>query len=241
MGMGKERVDKILASQNVGSRSEVKEMIKEGRIRADGQTVKRPEEKYDPETVCFSVDGKQVQVRRFLYIMMNKPKGVLSASEDRFAKTVIDLLPQELRRRDLFPAGRLDKDTEGLILITDDGELAHKMLSPKHHVYKLYEAQCDRILTEKDVRAFAEGITEGGDTFLPAELKLIGERKALVEVCEGKFHQIKRMFHACGAEVTELKRLRIGGVTLDETLRPGESRLMEKDETALLLSRKHGI
>ena len=157
------------------------------------------------------------------------------------ANQMLDLLPQELRRRDLFPAGRLDKDTEGLILITDDGELAHKMLSPKHHVYKLYEAQCDRILTEEDVRAFAEGITEGGDTFLPAELKLIGERKALVEVCEGKFHQIKRMFHACGAEVTELKRLRIGGVTLDETLRPGESRLMEKDETALLLSRKHGI
>lgn len=239
--MSAERIDKILSSQNIASRSEVKAMIKAGRITADGRTVKRPEEKLDPEAAEIMVDGKRISFNKYVYIMMNKPKGVLSASSDRHAKTVIDLLPEEMKRRELFPAGRLDKDTVGFILITDDGELAHKMLSPKSHVYKLYEVKCDRELNETDVKAFSQGITLGEISFLPAEMKIIDKDKALVEICEGKFHQIKKMFHAVGAEVIELKRLRIGQVFLDRDLSEGMSRYLTESELIDILSRKHGI
>ena len=187
------------------------------------------------------MNGQPVTVQQFVYIMLNKPQGVLSASNDKHAKTVIDLLPEEWKRRDLFPAGRLDKDTEGFILLTNDGELAHKMLAPKSHVYKLYEVHCDRTLTEEDVRRFAEGIQTGGQNFLPAEMKIVDGNKALVEICEGKFHQIKRMFYAVGAEVVYLKRLRIGGVRLDETLASGQARKLTESEIVNLLSRNHGI
>ncbi len=239
--MAVERIDKILSSQNTEGRSAAKALIKAGRVTADGRTVRRPDEKFDPEAVEIKIDGKPVKLSRFVYIMMNKPRGVLSASTDRHAKTVIDLLPAEMKRRGLFPAGRLDKDTVGFILITDDGELAHKMLSPKSHVYKLYEAECDRELTEDDARAFAEGISAGSEAFMPAEMKITGEKTALVEICEGKFHQIKKMFHAVGTEVTALKRLRIGQVFLDENLAPGESRYLTEQEIVDLLDRKHGI
>lgn len=239
--MAMERIDKILSSQNIASRSGIKAMIKAGKILADGKIVKRPEEKFDPDHTVFTVNGETVAISKYIYIMMNKPKGVLSASKDGHATTVIDLLPEEYKRRDLFPAGRLDKDTEGFLLITNDGELAHKMLAPKSHVYKLYEAECDTTLTEDTVKAFAEGICEGETRFLPAELKLTGEKTALVEICEGKFHQIKRMFHAVGAEVVRLKRLKIGGVWLDESLSAGSTRLLTKSEVFLLLSRNHGI
>ena len=239
--MKKERIDKILSSQNVASRSEIKAMIRSGRIFADEKRVQSPDEKYDPEATRFTVDGKTVEFSRFVYIMMNKPAGVLSASTDRHAKTVIDLLPPEMQRRDLFPAGRLDKDTVGFILITNDGELAHKMLSPKSHVYKLYEVQCDRPLTDDDVNAFAKGINIGELECQPAQMRITGTNSALVEICEGKFHQIKRMFHAVGAEVTALKRVRIGEVVLDETLRQGEARYLNNEEIIDILSRKHGI
>ncbi len=237
----KERIDKILSSQNIASRSEIKSMIRSKRITADGALVQRPDEKFDPDITSFAVDGKTVEFSRFVYIMMNKPAGVLSASTDRHAKTVIDLLPPEMQRRDLFPAGRLDKDTVGFILITNDGGLAHKMLSPKSHVYKLYEVQCDRPLTDRDADAFAEGIKIGELECQPAQMRITGSNSALVEICEGKFHQIKRMFHALGAEVTALKRIRIGEVTLDETLEQGEARYLNSQEIIDILSRKHGI
>lgn len=239
--MALQRIDKILSSQNIASRSEIKAMIKAGRICADGSTVKRPEEKYDPETTLLTLDGQELRFRKYLYIMMNKPQGVLSASNDKYAKTVIDLLPEELYRRDLFPAGRLDKDTEGFLLITNDGELAHKMLSPKSHVYKLYEATTDRTLHEEDVAAFRAGIRCGDQTFLPADMKIIAPNKALVEICEGKFHQVKKMFSAVGAEVTALKRLRIGGVSLDEHLPPGSCRELQDQEIIDILSHYHGL
>ncbi len=239
--MALQRTDKILSSQNIASRSEIKSMIKSGRITADGNTVKRPEEKYDPDNTEFAVDGVRINFRKYLYIMMNKPQGVLSASNDRYEKTVIDLLPENLRRKDLFPAGRLDKNTEGFILITNDGELSHKMLSPKSHVYKLYEAQTDRDLTDDDVKAFSKGIKVGELSFMPAEMKITGRNKALVEICEGKFHQIKKMFMAVGAEVISLKRLRIGQVHLDESLSPGECRELEPQEIIDILSLNHGI
>ena len=207
----------------------------------NGELVKRPEEKYDPDTAVINVAGKRVDFKKYLYIMMNKPAGVLSASRDNYTPTVIDLLPDEIKREGLFPAGRLDKDTTGFLLITDDGELAHKMLSPKSHVYKLYEAECDRKLTKQDARKFAEGIVCGDISFLPAEMKITGENKALVEICEGKFHQVKKMFSSVGAEVISLKRLRIGEIFLDESLKQGEFRELTESEIKGILSRKHGI
>ena len=239
--MAAERIDKILSSQNIASRSGVKALIKAGKIFANGQLVKRPEEKYDPTATQFTVDGQPVTVQQYHYIMLNKPQGILSASRDQHAPTVIDLLPEEWKRRDLFPAGRLDKDTEGFILLTNDGELSHKMLSPKSHVYKLYEVCCDRELTQEDVQSFAEGIHSGEQVFLPAEMKITGEYTALVEICEGKFHQIKRMFQTIGAQVVHLKRLKIGGVWLDKNLSSGAARPLTESEITALLDRKHGI
>ena len=239
--MAVERIDKILSSRNTEGRSAAKALIKAGRVTANGVTVRRPEEKFDPEQTEIRIDGERISISRFVYIMMNKPKGVLSASNDKHSRTVIDLLPEEMKRHGLFPAGRLDKDTEGFILITNDGELAHKMLAPKSHVYKLYEAECDRSLTDCDAAAFEKGIRLGELEFMPAEMKIIEKNKALVEICEGKFHQIKRMFHAVGAEVTALKRLRIGQVFLDEALDPGKSRYLTDQELIDILNLKHGI
>lgn len=232
------RIDKILSSQELASRKEIKALIKQGRIKADGKIVLKPEEKFDPESCEITLDDKPILYKQFIYIMLNKPKGVVSASRDSRERTVLDLLPTELRRRDLFPAGRLDRNTEGLIIITDDGEFSHKLLAPKSHVNKLYEAVVDRKLTESDVEKFRAGISEGGDDFLPADMKLIGENTALVEICEGKFHQVKRMFHAVGVEVLELKRLRIGGLSLDKGLSLGEARELSVKELENALSRE---
>lgn len=236
-----ERIDKILSSQNVGSRSYIKSMIKSGRIFADGIIVKRAEEKFNPENTVFTVDGKEITFKKNIYIMMNKPAGVLSASNDKNAKTVIDILPENLKRRGLFPAGRLDKDTEGLLIITDDGEMSHKMLSPKNHIYKLYKAVTDKILDENDVQAFRNGIKYGNIECLPADMRIIEKNTALVEICEGKFHQVKKMFNSVGANVTYLKRLRIGELFLDDNLKLGEARELTKDELIRILSNKQGI
>lgn len=231
-----ERIDKILSSQNIGSRREIKQLIRQGAVLLNGVAVKRPEEKTNPDTDIITVNGVVLNFKRNLYIMMNKPAGVLSATRDNRQKTVLDLIPEELKRRDLFPAGRLDKDTEGLLIITDDGALAHDMLSPTKHVYKLYEAEVDRALTENDCLLFRNGITIGEQSFLPAEIKLISSTKALVRVREGKFHQIKRMFEAVGTHVLTLKRLRIGDLWLDKALLPGECRELTADEIPLLIS-----
>ena len=239
--MSLQRIDKILSSQNIATRSEVKALIRKGLVKANNLTVLKPDEKFDPEKTDITVNGTRLEYKKYLYIMMNKPSGVLSASRDRREKTVIDLLPQNMQREGLFPAGRLDKDTEGFILITDDGEFAHKMLSPKSHVYKLYEAKCDRELTAEDVKHFSEGITMGEISFLPAEMKLTGKNTALVEICEGKFHQIKKMFQSIGAEVIHLKRLRIGEVFRDTSLSFGEYKELKNDEIEKILSQKHGI
>lgn len=239
--MALQRIDKILSSQNIASRSEIKDMIRKGKITVDGVTVKSPQEKFDPDKVTINCGGNEINYKKHLYIMMNKPAGVLSASRDGRNETVIDLLPQELRRRGLFPAGRLDKDTVGFILITDDGELAHKMLSPSSHVYKLYEAECDRELNDDDVKLFAEGITLGDEKYMPAVMKITKKNTALVEICEGRFHQIKKMFHAVGAEVIHLKRLKIGGVMLDKTLAEGKFRELDNNEISALLSLEHSL
>ena len=178
------------------------------------------------------VDGEEAVLRKYTYVMMNKPTGVLSATEDARQETVLDLLPPELRRQGLFPVGRLDKDSEGLLLLTNDGELAHRLLSPKRHVDKVYYIRTDVPLTEEDRAAFAEGVRlADGTACLPAGLELLGDgREALVTLHEGKFHQIKRMSASRGAAVCRLKRLSMGTLVLDETLHPGEFRLLTGEE-----------
>lgn len=230
-----ERLDKFLSGQNRGSRKEIAQMVRRGLVRVNGIPAESGDQKLDPDVDRVTVDGEEIRYRKHLYLMMNKPAGVLSATEDSRTQTVLDLLPPELSRRGLFPAGRLDKDATGLLLITDDGDFAHRMLAPKNHVYKLYRVKPRRPITEADIAAFEGGVWEGGRHFAPARLRQEeqnGEAFALVEIREGKFHQVKRMFRAVGNEVLELKRLRIGGLWLDETLPPGGVRELTPEEAA---------
>ncbi len=224
--MAGERLDKLLASTGRWSRREVKGLIKEGRVLVDGVPAAAGEEKADPALCRILVDGAAVELCRRTYIMLHKPAGVLSATEDARQRTVLDLLSPELRRRGLFPVGRLDRDTEGLLLLTDDGELAHRLLSPKRHVDKLYVARLDRPLGEADRAAFAAGVTlADGTVCRPAGLELLGDgREVLVTLHEGKFHQIKRMTASRGSAVCYLKRLAMGPLRLDESLAPGQYR-----------------
>lgn len=226
------RLDKYLADAGCGTRSELKKAVRKGAVKVDGVPVKDPGYQLSGnETVTFS--GKPVSFEKTVYYLMNKPAGVVSATRDTKEKTVIDLL-RESGRPDLFPAGRLDKDTEGLLLITNDGELAHRLLSPRHHVDKNYYVKVQGLLTEEDCRAFAEGLKVSDDfTAMPAELVILqaGEiSEAEVTIREGKFHQVKRMFHAVGKEVLYLKRLSMGTLKLDEALKPGEFRPLTKEE-----------
>lgn len=232
--MALERLDKLLASTGRWSRSEVKKMVREGRVMADGRIAASAEEKYDADAVTLHVDGEPVRLRRFAYVMLHKPAGVLSATEDGKGKTVLDLLPEEYRKRGLFPVGRLDKDTEGLLLLTDDGALAHELLSPKKHVDKLYYARVDGALDESDRAAFGSGMVLGdGLRCMSAGLEIVSTgpvSEALVTLREGKFHQIKRMFAARGKPVLYLKRLAMGSLRLDETLAPGAWRELTPEE-----------
>ncbi len=234
MRMPQERLDKILASQGLGSRREAQSLIRGGAVSVDGAVVRAPDAKTDPETAAIQVEGKPLRYRRYLYLMMNKPAGVLSASRDPKAPTVVDLVPPSFRRRGLFPAGRLDKDTQGFVLITDDGDLAHRILSPKKEIDKCYEAVLRRPLTAEDIRAFAAGITlEDKTVCLPAELRILeqGETpRAEIRIHEGMFHQVKRMFLARENEVLWLKRTKIGGLALDSDLNPGKCREITPDE-----------
>lgn len=234
-----ERLDKILASQNLGSRKEAGALIRRGAVAVNGQTVHRPETKVDPERDEIAVEGRVLTYRRHVYIMMNKPAGVLSAANDPRATTVIDLVPESLRRRGLFPAGRLDKDTTGLLIITDDGDYAHRMLAPASHVYKLYEARLDTPVVPGDAERFAAGLDLGDFTSLPAELIVPDEADpyvARVWIREGKFHQVKRMFHACGHEVEALRRLCVGELSLDPDLPEGACRLLTQYEADAVFS-----
>lgn len=233
-----ERLDKLLAGTGRWSRKEVKELVRQGRVAVDGIPAARAEEKY-PETARLTVDGAELSCPRFTYLLLHKPGGILTATEDRRQKTVLDLLPEHLRRIGLAPVGRLDKDTEGLLLLTNDGALAHRLLSPKNHVDKVYYARVDGILTQENVEAFAGGMTLGdGLTCLPAGLEVLEEGHAcLVTLHEGKFHQVKRMLAACGAPVTYLKRLSMGPLTLEEGLAPGQWRTLTRKELEKLAGR----
>lgn len=234
MEMNKLRLDKFLSSQNICSRKEAAKLVRLGRITVNGAAAAKSDIKIDEEHDIIEVDGTPVSYARFLYIMMNKPAGVLSASADKHAPTVIDLLPDELRRRGLFPAGRLDKDTTGLLIITDDGDFAHKMLSPKSGVYKLYRARLDKPLTSEGQEILEHGVTlPGGESFLPARISFenVDDKSCvLCEIMEGKFHEIKRMFAFVGCEVVQLERIRIGSLEIDKNLHSGESRLLSDRE-----------
>lgn len=230
------RLDKIIASTGRFSRREVKELIRRGQVLVDGQAARSAQDKADPETARITVRGEALDYRRYTWVMLNKPAGYLSATEDGRGLTVLDLLPQELRRQGLFPVGRLDKDTEGLLLLTDDGDLAHRLLSPKKHVDKVYQARLDRPLGEADRDAFARGILlEDGYRCMAAELELLGDgTEVRIVLREGKFHQVKRMTAARGSQVLSLKRLRMGPLVLDEALAPGQWRRLTPAEVQAL-------
>lgn len=227
------RLDKYLADMGCGTRSEVKQAVKKGAVSVNDVPVKRPEEKIDTEADRVAFEGKTVSYSKYEYYMLNKPAGVVSATEDRKERTVIDLI-EEKQRKDLFPVGRLDKDTEGLLLITNDGEMAHRLLSPRKHVDKVYYARVKGNVTEEDVRLFAQGIDIGDEKpALPAELVILknGEVSEIeLTVREGRFHQVKRMFASVGKEVVYLKRLWMGPLVLDRNLKPGEYRKLTKEE-----------
>ncbi len=232
-----ERLDKLLADTGRWSRRESKELIRQGRVTANGQRCKGPEEKYERECLDLRVDGAPVFAEKYTYLMLHKPGGLLSATQDRNQRTVLDLLPAELRRRELFPVGRLDKDTEGLLLLTNHGELAHQLLSPKWHVDKVYLAQVAGQLNQADVEAFEGGMTLGdGLVCLPAGLEPLADPSwGRVTLREGKFHQIKRMLAARGKPVVYLKRLSMGPLELDPELKPGEFRPLTEAEKGALL------
>lgn len=226
------RLDKYLADMGLASRRELKAMIKDGRVAVDAQTVTVPEFKFDPEGSEVTLDGERLRYAKFRYYMMYKPEGVVTATEDGRQGTVLDLVSPEMRRMGLFPVGRLDKDTSGLLLLTNDGDFAHRVISPKSGVEKLYYAKVDGVPDEADVRAFEKGIVlADGTECLPAKLAIIGKDECLVTVMEGKYHQVKRMLASRGKPVLTLKRLSIGRLELRETLSPGE--FMELDENDL--------
>lgn len=230
-----ERLDKVLAGTGRWSRREVKLLVRQGLVRLNGAAAVSAEEKCDPETAVITVNGETVVLRRFTYVLLHKPGGVLTATEDRRQETVMELLPQELRRVGLAPVGRLDKDTEGLLLLTNDGELTHRLLSPKYHVDKRYFARVDGHLTAAHAEAFAKGMTLGdGLKCLPARLEILPDNGCIVTVREGKFHQVKRMLASCGAPVVYLKRLSMGPLVLGDELGCGEHRMLREEEVAAL-------
>lgn len=227
------RLDKYLADMGVGTRSELKLWIRKGRVSVNGTVSTKPEQKVSVplDVICF--DDNRLNYTEYVYYMLHKPAGVVSATTDQLSKTVLDLI-KENQRKDLFPVGRLDKDTEGLLVITNDGELAHQLLSPKKHVDKVYYAKVRGLVSEEDKKAFLEGVNIGEESpTLPAVLKILHSddiSEVELTIQEGKFHQVKRMFEAVGKEVIYLKRLSMGSLSLDEGLALGEYRELTLDE-----------
>lgn len=228
-----ERLDKILAATGRWSRKEAKALVKEGRVRVAGRHPHGPEEKVDAE-MSVTVDGQPLMTEKYVYVMLHKPSGVISSTQDPREKTVIDLLPQHLRKLSLFPIGRLDKDTEGLLLLTNDGPLAHELLAPGRHVDKVYYAKVDGQLEEADEAAFQNGMTlRDGTRCQPAVLEILSPgNQCLVTLGEGKYHQVKRMLAARGKPVIYLKRLSMGPIALDPALPAGAWRPLSQEERA---------
>ncbi|WP_417899267.1 16S rRNA pseudouridine(516) synthase [Bacillus haimaensis] len=232
------RLDKLLANSGYGTRKEVKKLLKTGVVKVDGKVVKDAKVHVEPEEQEVTVLDDVVEYREFIYLMMHKPPGFLSATEDHRQETVVDILQEEDKIFEPFPVGRLDRDTEGFLLLTNDGQLAHQLLSPKKHVPKTYYAKIDGEVTEEDKAAFREGVTlDDGYETLPAELKILSagpQSEIEITIVEGKFHQVKRMFQAVGKTVTYLKRLSMGPLELDPDLELGEYRELTDEELELL-------
>lgn len=232
------RIDKFLALSGLGSRSDVKKLIKSGSVKKNGISVRTAQEKVTPECDTVTVSEKEVVYREFVYLMLNKPKGLVSATEDKKFPTVLDLLPPEYAHFKPFPVGRLDIDTEGLLILTNDGALSHRLLSPRHHIPKTYFAEIDGFVTDSDKEAFACGITlDDGYKAKPAALKILcaGEKSEIhLTITEGKFHQVKRMFKAIGKSVIYLKRIKMNGLSLDKNLKLGEIKELSSSELRLL-------
>lgn len=235
------RIDKLLSNMGYGSRKDMKKLLKSGSVKVNGIVVKDGKQHVDTVNEEVSVHGEVVEYREFIYLMMNKPSGVISATEDNMHETVIDLLEQDDALFDPFPVGRLDKDTEGLLLITNDGNLSHQLLSPKKHVPKKYYATIDGIVTEEDIKSFEQGVVlEDGYHTKPGILTILkSDKESEIElvITEGKFHQVKRMFESVGKTVTYLKRIEMGPLLLDETLELGEYRELTVEELDLLMNR----
>lgn len=236
--MGLKRLDKLIALNCNVSRKDARNLIKNGAVTVNGQRMLRAEELIDTENDDISVDGYDFTLKEHIYIMLNKPQGVISATEDPNKKTVIDIIPEGLKRRSLFPCGRLDRDTTGLLVITDDGALCHRIMSPSHHVYKTYEATLSFAINENDIARLEAGITLGdGTECLPAIVEAIeinGLPAARIKIREGKYHQVKRMFASLGNNVEQLRRISIGALKLDEKLEEGECRELSSEELALI-------
>lgn len=234
----RERLDKILANMGYGSRKEVKQYVKDGLVQVNGQLVKNAKEKADPYEDEIVIDGQLVDYREFVYIMLNKPQGYVSSTEDYVSRTVLELIDYDYLVFEPFPAGRLDKDTEGLLFLTNDGKLAHKILTPKNGVDKTYYAEIDGRVEDRHIEEFKKGmVLDDGYETLPAVLKILEsdeESRIELTITEGKFHQVKRMFQAVGMEVVYLKRLTIGPLVLDENLELGDYRELTEEELEAL-------
>ncbi|MDW5471287.1 pseudouridine synthase [Staphylococcus equorum] len=224
------RIDKFLANMGVGTRTEVKQLLKKGNVTVNDKKEKSPKTQINPDTDTVSVNETQIQYIDKIYLMLNKPKGYLSATEDNNQQTVIDLV-EEFRYLELFPVGRLDKDTEGLLLITNDGQFNHQLMSPTKHVSKTYEVISEKTITKNDIESFKTGIELNEGLAKPAQL-VEGEKKnkSFVTIYEGRYHQVKRMFHAIDNEVLALKRISIGDLKLDSALAPGEYRHLTQQD-----------
>lgn len=225
-----DRIDKIIASQGLYSRSDVKYLVNRKRVAIDGEVVRSSSQKADPEKNVITIDGKPLTVKKQIYLMLHKPKGYVSATEDKEHQTVLALVPPEWKGRDLFPAGRLDKDTTGLMIITDDGVLAHNILSPRKHVQKVYGVELDIPVTEEMQKGFAAGVELNDGVCKEAKLVITGEKTAEVTLKEGRYHQIKRMFGCYGAKVMELHRIAMGDLYLPDDLAEGECRELTEEE-----------
>lgn len=237
--MAKERIDKLISSQGMLSRADAAKIIRGGNVKINGEVIKSTSFKADPHVDGIEINGEKLVYKKFIYIMMNKPDGIVSASRDPKEKTVVDIVPDKLKRPELFPAGRLDKDTTGFVLITDDGSFAHYILSPKHHINKTYLATTDGIIENIYIEQMRKGMTCGDETFLPAQIDLYANSDSPVykiTLHEGKYHQIKRMIASTNANLTALKRITMGSLDLDDTLAPGECRELSNEEIQLITS-----
>jgi 16S rRNA pseudouridine516 synthase len=225
-----ERLDKIIASQTEYSRKDVKYLALKRKITVNGEIIFRSDIKVDPDKDLIAIDGKDIKVKEYVYLILNKPQGYISATEDRTQQTVIELVPEEFKCRDVFPVGRLDKDTTGLMILSDNGEFAHNILAPKKHVRKLYNVTIDIPMTEEMVIGFKRGVSLNDGECKSANLQITGTNTGIVTLTEGRYHQIKRMFGCYKAKVIELHRIGMGNLILPDNLKIGECRELTKEE-----------